>query len=433
MKIVHIVPGFGGTFYCGNCLRDSGVVASLKKAGHDAVTLPMYLPLTLNGQPSDNEIPVFYGAVNIYLKQFPVFRHMPKWFEKLMDSPALLKYAAKKSGSTRASGLEDLTESMLLGSEGHQSEELQQLTDFLKFHEKPDIIHFSNVLLLGMAKQIRDEVKVPVVYSLQDEDVWIDAMHQDRREKMWQLLAEKAKDVDAFIAVSRFFADVMQSRMSIPDSKLHVLHVGVDPEAYNYSRPAKTPQVIGFVSRICEENGFEILVDAFIRLRENPAFSTLKLKATGGMTGDDTRFINKQINKLKQRNIDGDFEIQADFTLNGLRGFFKSVTVLSVPVLKGEAFGLYQLEALASGVPLVQPELGAFPEIISASGGGVTYKPNTASALAEKLAEVLSDPTKLESMSLAGRKAVEEHFDCRKLSVQMVEVYKTLIDGQFKF
>jgi glycosyltransferase involved in cell wall biosynthesis len=432
MKIVHIVPGFGGTFYCGNCLRDSGVVASLKKAGHDAVTLPMYLPLTMNGQASDHEIPVFYGAVNIYLKQFPVFRHMPKWFEKLMDSPAILKFAARKSGSTRASGLEDLTESMLLGAEGHQSEELQQLVDFLKNHEKPDIIHFSNVLLLGMAKQIRDEVKVPVVYSLQDEDVWIDAMHQDRREKMWQLLAEKAKDVDAFIAVSRFFADVMQSRMSIPDSKLHVLHVGVDTEAYNYSRPAKTHQVIGFVSRICEENGFEILVDAFIRLRENPAFSTLKLKATGGMTGDDTKFINKQINKLKQRNLDGDFEIQADFTLNGLRDFFRSVTVLSVPVLKGEAFGLYQLEALASGVPLVQPELGAFPEIISASGGGVTYKPNSASALAEKLAEVLSDPAKLETMSLAGRKAVEEHFDCRKLSVQMVEIYKTLIDGQVK-
>ena len=432
MKIVHIVPGFGGTFYCGNCLRDSGVVASLKKAGHDAVTLPMYLPLTMNGQASDHEIPVFYGAVNIYLKQFPVFRHMPKWFENLMNSPPVLRFAAKKSGSTRASGLEDLTESMLLGSKGHQSEELQQLVDFLRNHEKPDVVHISNALLLGLAKKISEEVKVPVVCSLQDEDVWVDAMHKDQQGKMWRLLAEKAKDVNAFIAVSDFFAGVMQSRMSIPDSKMHVLHVGVNPEAYDYSRPAKTPQVIGFVSRICEENGFEILVDAFIRLRENPAFSTLKLKATGGMTGDDTKFINKQINKLKQRNLVGDFEIQADFTLSGLRDFFKSVTVLSVPVLKGEAFGLYQLEALASGVPLVQPELGAFPEIISASGGGVTYKPNTAKALAEKLAEVLSDPSKLEIMSLAGRKAVEEHFDCRKLSGQMVDIYRTLIDGQFK-
>ena len=427
MKIVHIVPGFGGTFYCGNCLRDSGVVASLKKAGHDAITLPMYLPLTMNGKETDDGIPVFYGAVNIYLKQFAVFRHMPKWFEKLMDSPPVLKFAAKKSSSTRAEGLEDLTESMLLGAEGHQSEELQQLVDFLKYHEKPDIVHVSNALLLGMAKKVRDEVGVPVVCSLQDEDVWVDAMHEDHREKMWLLLAEKAKDVDAFIAVSDFFARVMQIRMSIPDEKLHVLHVGVDPNAYTYNKPASEPQAIGFVSRMCEENGFEVLIDAFILLKKNPAFGNVKLKATGGQTGDDKKFIQKQISKLEQNNIEADFEITHDFTQTALKDFFKSTTVLSVPVLNGEAFGLYQLEALASGVPLVQPELGAFPEIINATGGGVVYKPNTAAALAEKLVEVLSNPAKLEAMSLGGRKSVVEKFDTGKLSEEMVWIYKTLI------
>ena len=426
MKIVHIVPGFGGTFYCGNCLRDSGVVASLKKAGHEAITLPMYLPLTLNGE-TNPDLPVFYGAVNIYLKQFPVFRHMPKWFEKLMDSPPVLKFAAKKSGSTRASGLEDLTESMLLGENGHQGEELQQLVDFLKYHEKPDVVHISNALLLGLAKKIRKEVHIPVVCSLQDEDVWVDAMHENQREKMWQLLAEKGKDVDAFIAVSDFFAGVMQKRMAIPDEKLHVLHVGVRPDAYSYSKPASNPQAIGYVSRMCEENGFEVLIDAFILLKKNPAFISVKLKATGGQTGDDKEFIHKQISKLKRNNIDKDFEITHDFTQSALQDFFKLTTVLSVPVLNGEAFGLYQLEALASGVPLVQPELGAFPEIINATGGGVIYKPNTAEALAEKLAEVLSDTTKLETMSLSGRKAVEEKFDCGKLSEKMVAIYKILV------
>jgi glycosyltransferase involved in cell wall biosynthesis len=430
MKIVHIVPGFGGTFYCGNCLRDSGVVASLKKLGHHAVTLPMYLPLTMNGRVDEDGIPVFYGAVNIYLKQFPVFRHMPKWFEKWMNSPALLKFAAKKSGSTRASGLEDLTESMLMGAEGHQSEELQQLVDFLKYHEKPDIIHASNVLLLGMAKKIRDDLKIPVVFSLQDEDVWVDAMHENRREQMWQLLTEKARDVDAFIAVSNYFAGVMQKRMLIPDDKLHVLHVGVSSNSYSYAPPTANPQAIGYLSRICEENGFEILVDAFILLKENQAFRNLKLRATGGMTGDDTKFINKQINKLKKKNIYADFEIQQDFTETALTDFFKSVSVLSVPVLKGEAFGLYQIEALASGVPLVQPALGAFPEVINATGGGVTYEPNTSTALANKLTEVLSNPAKLEAMSLAGRKAVEKDFDCGKLSAKMVGIYETLVQSK---
>jgi len=425
MKIVNIVPGFGGTFYCGNCLRDSAYVHSLREMGHDAITLPMYLPLTRNGESPDEDVPVFYGAVNIYLKQqFPFFRHMPGWMETLLDSRPVLNFAAKKSGSTRAHGLEKLTESMLLGQKGYQNHELERLVDFLKNHQKPDIVHFSNALLLGMAKHIREEVKVPVIFSLQDEDVWVDAMDESWRGRIWQLMAEKSRDVDAFIAVSSYFAGIMQAKMTIPSEKIHIVHIGVKPENYNYSSPATSPQSIGYLSRICHENGFEILADAFILLKSDPQFKTLKLKITGGMTGDDKPFLHYQMKKFGENNLLKDIEIQHEFTTDDLKNFFKSVSVLSVPVLKGEAFGLYQIEALASGVPLVQPDLGAFPEIIRASGGGVIYSPNTAEALAHKLKEVLSDPEKLMEMSIAGRSAVEEKFNCRKLTQNMIDIYQ---------
>ena len=45
MKIAHIIPGSGGSFYCGNCLRDSKYYESIKKLGHDVLKIPMYLPL----------------------------------------------------------------------------------------------------------------------------------------------------------------------------------------------------------------------------------------------------------------------------------------------------------------------------------------------------------------------------------------------------
>ncbi|MEI7725108.1 MAG: glycosyltransferase family 4 protein [Bacteroidota bacterium] len=425
MKIVNIVPGFGGTFYCGNCLRDSAYVNSLRNLGHDAITLPMYLPLTMNGEQANEDVPVFYGAVNIFLKQqFPLFRHMPGWMENMFDSKPVLKFAAKKSGSTRAQGLEQLTESMLLGQKGHQNHELDRLVDFLKNHEKPDIVHFSNALLLGMAQQIRDEVKVPVVCSLQDEDVWVDVMEPSWREKIWDLMSEKSLDVDAFIAVSSFFAGVMKDKMNIPSNKMNVVHIGVNPENYTFTQPADSPHTIGYLSRICEENGFEILADAFILLKSEPRFKNLKLKVTGGMTGDDQSFLQRQLKKLEQHNILQDMEIQPDFNPVALNVFFETVSVLSVPVLKGEAFGLYQIEALASGVPLVQPELGAFPEIIQATGGGVIYHPNTPDALAAALSKVLSDHSALDQMSRLGRKSVEDDFDCRKLTRKMVEVYE---------
>jgi glycosyltransferase involved in cell wall biosynthesis len=219
----------------------------------------------------------------------------------------------------------------------------------------------------------------------------------------------------------------MQEKMAIPPEKMHVVHIGVKPGNYTWSAPADAPPALGYLSRICEENGFEILVEAFILLKRDPRFKELKLKATGGMTGDDKPFIHRQMKKLEQQGIGQDFEIIENFTTEDLAGFFKSVSVLSVPVLKGEAFGLYQVEALASGVPLIQPELGAFPEIIGATGGGRLYHPNTAEALSSKLAEVLSDPAALEQMSRSGRKSIEEHFDCRILSGKMVKVYEKAI------
>jgi glycosyltransferase involved in cell wall biosynthesis len=428
MKIVNIVPGFGGTFYCGNCLRDSAYVNSLRELGHDAITLPMYLPLTMDGARTNDGTPVFYGAVNIYLKQqFPVFRHMPGWMENLFDSKPILKLAAAKSGSTRAHGLEKLTESMLLGKEGYQGQELQHLTDFLKNHEKPDVVHFSNALLLGMAGKIREEVKVPVVFSLQDEDVWVDAMEPSWRSRIWDLMSEKSRDADAFIAVSSWFASVMQKRMSIPPEKMHVVHIGIKPENYVYTTPANSPRAIGYLSRICEENGFGILVDAFILLKKDPRFNDLKLVVTGGMTADDRPFLNRQMKKTEAANLSADIEFQEDFSTGSLPSFFSRLTLLSVPVLKGEAFGLYQAEALASGVPIVQPALGAFPEISATTGGGITYTPNTPESLAKALAGLLSDPDRLLDLSKNGRNAVETLFDCRKLTRKMVEIYENVI------
>jgi len=427
MKIVNIVPGFGGTFYCGNCLRDSAFVVSLKQAGHQAVILPVYLPLVIDGKAEEQEDPVFYGAVNIYLKQqFSFLRRMPGWMERFFDSPAMLKFAARKAGSTRASGLEEMTESMLLGEKGFLQHELDQLVHYLKIHEKPDVVHFSNALLLGMAKQIREELNVPVVCSLQDEDVWVDVMRRGYREKIWKLMSEKAGDVDAFIAVSDYFAGVMKEKMLIPAEKIHIIPIGIDPGIYPYTVPASDPPALGYLSRMYEDNGFAIVVDAFLILKSDPRFKRLRLHLSGGMTGDDKKFFNTQMGKLLKKGVLQDVQVFPDFSIGGLREFFRSVTLMSVPVLKGEAFGLYQLEAMASGIPMVQPALGAFPEIIGSTGGGVIYSPNRPEELAKVLAGLLADEAAILKMSAEGSRAVKERFDCRILTGRMVEVYEKI-------
>jgi len=430
MKIVNIVPGFGGTFYCGNCLRDGVFVKTLRSMGHDSILLPIYLPLSSNDTSSTPGMPVFYGAVNIYLKQnYKIFRHVPAWFHRMMDSGPILRFAAKKAGSTRATGLEEMTISMLKGEEGFQKEELDQLIYFLEHHEKPDIVHLSNALLLGLAETIKNKLKIPVVCSLQDEDVWVDVMRPGYREMTWKLMAEKAQDVDAFVAVSNFFGDLMKINLELPDSKVHSVHIGVNPSNYKVFKPETSNPVIGYLSRLCEENGLEILIDAFIELKKNSTHKNTKLRLTGGKTGDDRRFINKQIRKLKRAKFLADVEFIEDFTPAALENFFNGLTVVSVPVLKGEAFGLYQIESLASGIPVVQPALGAFPEIVNSSGGGVIYSPNTPTALAKALAELFSDPDKVNKLSIEGRKSVLDTFNIENLTNKMINVYESVLSN----
>ena len=424
MKIVHIIPGFGGTFYCGNCLRDSSLVKSLRMAGHDAITVPMYLPLSMEDNPVPDEVPVFYGAVNIYLKQrFPFFRKLPSRNTNLFNASPLLRLAAKKSGSTRATGLEEMTESMLLGNEGYQSEELQQLVDFLK-KEQPDVIHLSNALLLGLAGEIKRQVGVPVFYSLQDEDVWVDVMDEPYRQRIWDLMAEKARDVDLFIAVSHYFSGVMQQKMKLDPASIQVHHIGVDPAGYHPVLPSEKKRVIGYLSRICKSNGFGDFIDAFIRLNQLGEFRDVRLRVMGGYTNDDKPFIKQQMKKLENAGLADRIEIPEDFVQGRVQDFFEEVSLLSVPVQDGEAFGLYLLEAMASAIPLVQPAVGAFPEIIEASGGGIVYTPPTAEALADSWAALLNDREKMDRLGEQGRTAVETRFNTHTLARKLVEIYK---------
>lgn len=425
LKIVNIVPGFGGTFYCGNCLRDSGHTKSLIKLGHDAMMLPIYLPLTMEHGVEENSTPIFYGAVNVYLKQkFKWLKHMPKWLEDFFNSSSILRFAAKKAGSTRTEGLEEMTISMLMGKDGYQNQELQELIDFLKEHEQPDVVHLSNALLLGLAKQIKEQLKIPVVCSLQDEDQWVDVMSDHYREKVWNLMAEKAKDIDAFIAVSDYFAGKMKSVMKIPDHKMHIVPIGIEPELYKYSEPVTSPPVIGYISRMYEEHGFGIFIDAFIKLKQQKGFEDVLLKLSGGYTADDKKFVNKQIRKLKKAGVMDDVEFIDDYKPEQRYNFFEKITILTVPVLKGEAFGVYQLESLACGVPLVQPNLGAFPEIINETKGGITFEPNTPDEMVSTWMSILPQHDKIIKMGKEGHKNALEKYHIDNVSVKVLDIYK---------
>lgn len=430
MNIIQIIPGSGGSFYCGNCLRDSKYFNALRAQGHQVTKIPMYLPL-FSDEHDISDIPIFYGAISTYLKQlYPFMRKAPKWVDSLLNSKPLMRIAASMAGSTRASGLEDMTISMLLGEQGAQKDELEHMVTWIADHCRPDVIHLSNALLLGLAKRLKEKVGVPVVCSLQDEDVWVDAVNPSYRGKIWKLMQTRSEDVDVFVSVSNFFAGKTKVLMGLPPEKVKTIHLGVEPADYTFVSSKNKPRNIGYISRMCHENGFDIVVDAFIQLREKKGFDDVKLVATGGSTGDDSGFIREQKQKLRDKGLAGDFIIMPEFEGKAIHDFFREVVLVSVPVRIGEAFGIYLLESMASGVPVVQPALGAFPEIIELSGGGLTYEPNSPVKLSEAWATLLDDPEKLEQLGMMGHKGITGNFDIKSHAREIIHLYESLLVKQ---
>ena len=377
--------------------------------------------------------PVFYGAISIYLKQlYPIFRSAPKWVDKLLNSKPLLKMASGMAGSTRAKGLEEMTVSMLMGEHGQQKEELEKMVDWLESHFKPDVIHISNALLLGLAHRLKERLNVPIVCSLQDEHVWVDVMRGNFPQEVWRLMQEKAKDIDRFISVSSYYTSFMKDKdkLHLNDENISTLHLGVNPKNYNYINSIEKPRNIGFISRLCYANGLDILVDAFIEIKKDNKNDDVKLLLTGGFTNDDKKFLNEQKGKLRNAGLSDDFEIIIDFNDEKRNEFFSRVSVLSVPVRGGEAFGIYLLEAMASGVPIVQPALGAFPEIVEKSSGGAIFPNNTSQELSASLNSILNNKNKLSTLSKNAREGVEKSFNINILSKDLVAIYDALLVGQ---
>ncbi len=424
MRILQIVAGAGG-FYCENCIRDQMLARKLKELGHDIILMPLYLPLPEEKNLGVETTPVFYGAINLYLRErFGWYRKMPAWVQKPLNSPALLNLIAKNPRIMRASGLEEMTISMLMGEHGGQAQALERMIGWLKNEHRPDVIHLSNALLIGIAKRLREEFKCPIVCSLQDEDQWVDAMHESGRRKIWGIISEKSQHVDSFIAVSEFYSGLMKERLGIPGSKLHTCHIGIDTGRYKFASPDPGHQTIGYLSRLSESCGAGVVVQTFINLKRKDKFKNLRLKLAGGFTGDDIRFIDGLKSVLSHNSLIDDCEFVTGYDEAGRFEFLSGITLLSVPSLKPEAFGLFQIEAMASGVPVVQPDIGGFREVVNMTGGGILYSPNTPEALASAIEALLDDPAKIQKLAENGWEGVKKYFSVEKMAENTLDIYR---------
>ncbi len=422
MRLVFLTPGTGN-FHCGSCLRDHDLVRALRRRGHDAVMAPLYLPHVLDHEPDRaDRAPLQLGGINTWLQhRFALFRHTPRWIDRLLDAPALLRLASRRAGMTSANALGELTLAMLRGESGTQAKELHRLTHWLTQH-RADAVVLSNALLLGAARSIHAALGVPVICTLQGEDTFLDSLPSPYREQCWAMLSQVARDAHALVAVSRYHATLMRDRLHVPDHVMHVVHNGIAIDGFDAIDDSRREPAIGYLARMCPPKGLATLVEAFIVLKQRPDMAQVRLVVAGAMTPADVPFVDEQ----KRRLADAGLADAAEFLPNVDRptklATLARLRALSVPATYGESFGLYILEALAAAVPVVQPDHAAFPEILSLTGGGVLVPPHNPPALAHALASLLTNPDRAAALARQGRRNVLDHFTADRMAANFERV-----------
>ncbi len=430
LKVAYIAAGAAGMI-CGSCQRDNALVTALQKLGCEAVLIPTYTPLRLDEENVSLE-QVFFGGINVFLQQKSAFfRSIPRSLDRILDHPALLKKVAAGRIRTEARLLGDLALSMLQGTDGYQAKEVGRLVDFLEGSLRPDVVNLTNVLIAGVVPAIKSRLGVPVVATLQGDDAFLDQLEKPYRKEVLGRIREITPLIDGFIVFSRYYGEEMSRLLHIPPSRLFQVPLGLNTQGY----PAKARRSgtgaevkrIGYLARLCPQKGFDVLVDGFIRLRSGEGMESVELHAAGWLGESHRPFFEQQVDRIREAGLDGSFHYHGELNREQKLKFLRSLDVFAVPAGPREAKGLYVLEALASGVPVVAPNHGPFPELLERTGGGVLFTPPDSSALAAVVSELLADAGRREKLAQEGHRRVHRDLTATAMAGETLEVYRRLL------
>ena len=428
MRILSFTGG-AGNMYCGSCLRDNALASALIARGHDVVLTPVYTP-TRTDEQNVSRHRVAFGGISVFLEQHSsIFRRTPKFVDRLWDAEWVIKMASRRQIKVDPQSLGEMTVSMLRGEQGLQRKEIDKLLDWLTSEPRFDVINLPYTLLVGLAEPLRRALNVPICCTLQGEDLFLDGLGEPWRTESMKLIRAASQYVDAFLPVSRYYYDFMPGYLGIPREKMRLVTLGINLDGYSIRAPRTgEPFTIGYFARIAPEKGLHVLVDAYRRLRARPGLGESRLRAAGYLAPEHKGYLDGIVADLRTWGLDRDFEYRGEMDRTGKIQFLRSLDVLSVPATYEEPKGIFLLEAMANGVPVVQPRRGAFPEVVETTGGGIIVDADNPEALADGWLELWRDPARAAALGAAGAAGVRQHYNVGKMAEAAEAVYRELAD-----
>jgi glycosyltransferase involved in cell wall biosynthesis len=211
---------------------------------------------------------------------------------------------------------------------------------------------------------------------------------------------------------------------------MHLVPLGINMEGYS-PKPQTRHEIftIGYLARIAPEKGLHVLSEAYRAFRRMSAPGSTRLLVGGYLPPEHQGYLDGIRRSMRDAGLESEFEYVGELDRNQKVAFLQRLDLFSVPTTYREPKGLFLLEALASGIPAVQPRRGAFPEIIRKTGGGVIVEADDPAALAAAYHDLWRDPAKAHAIGAAGAAGVREHYDVRCMAEAAEEAYRVTTSG----
>lgn len=399
-------------------MHDNTWARALMAAGAEVSLIPTYTPIRVDEQDVSDKH-VFMGGINLYMEhRSRLWRRLPRMITRSLDHPTVLRLLSKLSLSNDAADLGDLTLDMLAGESGPMTREVDELAAHIATRLKPDVVIFSNALLVGALKRLKDCFDGPVYCTLQGDDVFTEGLPESHKQRVVDEVSRRAQQFDGFFTHTRFYRDHMANYLGLPLDRMHVIPLGIDFSGHGQVNVGRTsnsvPLTVGYFARIAPEKGLHHFIDAALLLHERRP-GVFHFKVGGYLNPQHRRyFVDLQ---QKAQSLGNSFEyVGSPETLAEKVAFYQSLDLLSVPTEFLEPKGLYILESLASGVPVVQPRHGAFPEMIEATQGGHLFEPRDAESLTTAIERLCDDPQLRKSLGKIGQTKVHELYSPSRMA-----------------
>jgi len=412
--------------YCGSCMRDNAMAAELKRQGHDVMLMPVYTP-TLTDEENVSDGRVFFGGISVYLQQkSSFFRYTPAFLDRLLfDNSWALRKASQSSIGVTPQFLGEMTVDMLQGERGPIAKEFRKVADWLSGEPKFDVISLPFTLLIAMAEPLRRASRgAMIVCTLQGEDLFLEGLPEPYKSESKRLIQAALPQVDRFLAVSGYYAAFMSEYLRIPREKIRVVPIGISLDGSEaVPKPARDVVKIGFFARIDPAKGFHHLCEAYRLLRKKTGLPATRLEAAGYMLPEHREYFEKEKAAMEAAGLGGEFAYHGALSREEKIKFLQDIDLLCVPTEYVEPKGLFVLEALANGTPVVLPAHGAFPEILARTGGGILVEPKDSQALADSLEDMICDAERRAELAARGAAGVREHYSSQAMAAAQLAAF----------